>query len=116
MCGIAGYVGSLVIAPDRIEKTLELMRRRGPDCHALFTSARRGRNVVLLHSRLSILDLDERSSQPFHDGPRVLVYNGEVYNYAELKPLLEQEGHRFRTTSDTEVLIKSLGRWGWRGL
>jgi asparagine synthase (glutamine-hydrolysing) len=116
MCGIAGYIGSRAPDPGCVDATLELMNRRGPDCQAAFRHAHRGRHVVLLHSRLSILDLDERSSQPFHDGPRVLAYNGELYNYAELKPALAQEGQLFRTTSDTEVLVKALGRWGWRAL
>jgi asparagine synthase (glutamine-hydrolysing) len=116
MCGIAGYVGTAEIPQDRVEHALELMKRRGPDHQAYFRHRHRGRNVVLLHARLSILDLDERSNQPFHDDPRVLVFNGEVYNYAEVRPVLEEEGYSFRTTSDTEVLIKALGRWGWRGL
>lgn len=116
MCGIAGYFGTADISPERVERALELMKRRGPDHQAYFRHRHRGRNVVLLHARLSILDLDERSNQPFHDDPRVLVFNGEVYNYTEVRPLLEAEGYEFCTTSDTEVLIKALGRWGWRGL
>jgi asparagine synthase (glutamine-hydrolysing) len=116
MCGIAGYVGAAVISPEHVEATLRLMKRRGPDHQASFAHRHRDRNVVLLHSRLSILDLDVRSSQPFHDGPRVLVFNGELYNYAELKPPFVAEGHHFRTTSDTEVLIKLLGCNGWRAL
>lgn len=116
MCGIAGYIGTLDIPPDRVERTMELMKRRGPDHQAFFRHRHRERNVVLLHSRLSILDLDERSNQPFHDGSRVLAFNGEVYNYQEVRSVLEREEHSFQTTSDTEVLIKALGRWGWRGL
>src|SRR5262249_24877136 len=116
MCGIAGYIGTTDIAPERVERALELMTRRGPDHQAFFRHRHRERNVALLHSRLSIVDLEERSNQPFHDAPRVVVFNGEVYNYAEVRPVLEEDGCAFRTTSDTEVLIKALGRWGWRGL
>jgi asparagine synthase (glutamine-hydrolysing) len=65
MCGIAGYFGSREISEERIEATLALMRRRGPDhaaCRRFVTPA--GKHVALLHSRLSIIDLDERSNQP----------------------------------------------------
>lgn len=117
MCGIAGYIGQKEIDPRRIEKTLGLMRRRGPDHAAFFEDvAPSGRRLYLLHSRLSIIDLDERAHQPFRIGPKVMVYNGELYNYVELKAELEARGHRFVTTSDTEVLVQGLAEFGWEGL
>lgn len=116
MCGIAGYVGTAVIPEERARAALACMRRRGPDGEGTFTRRAKGRTVLLLHSRLAIIDLDPRSNQPFHDGPRVLVYNGELYNYVELKQHLQRHGHAFLTSSDTEVLSKALGQFGWRGL
>ena len=110
MCGIAGYVGDQPLDQARIAATLELMRRRGPDhrdSRSFVTPG--GKHVSLLHGRLSILDLDERSSQPFHLGHQWMVYNGEVYNYIELRSELARRGRDgFRTTSDTEVLLAAL--------
>jgi asparagine synthase (glutamine-hydrolysing) len=116
MCGIAGYIGSAVIPPQRVRDTLDRMRRRGPDHQGVFSHQDGGTSVLLLHSRLSIIDLDERSNQPFQTGTHHLVYNGELYNYVELKRALQAGGHEFRTTSDTEVLLRVLERRGWRGL
>ena len=81
MCGIAGYIGTSEIEPKRVETCLRLMHRRGPD-HAAFFQHRysRGQHVYLLHSRLSIIDLDERANQPFRIGSKVLIHNGELYN------------------------------------
>lgn len=107
MCGIAGYIGRSGIGPDRIGRTLALMRNRGPD-HQAHTVFRDGDlHVVLLHSRLSILDLDPRSNQPFSIGDHHLVFNGEIYNYVELREDLKRRGISFNTESDTEVLLRS---------
>jgi asparagine synthase (glutamine-hydrolysing) len=117
MCGIAGYVGTEVLPGERIDRCLARMRRRGPDAAAAFEApAGPGRRAYLLHSRLSIIDLAERSNQPFHRAGRVLAYNGELYNYLELRQELAALGEAFQTSGDTEVLGAALGRWGWRGL
>jgi asparagine synthase (glutamine-hydrolysing) len=93
------------------------MRRRGPDAAAVFQhSLSPDRRIYLLHSRLSIIDLDERANQPFRIGSKVLVYNGELYNYLELKQELAACGHDFTTTSDTEVLLRTIIQFGWPGL
>jgi asparagine synthase (glutamine-hydrolysing) len=90
------------------------MGRRGPD-HAAYrhwiNSA--GRHVGLLHTRLSIIDLDERANQPFTIGSKWIVYNGELYNYVELGEELTKQGVSFRTTSDTEVLLQGIDHFGW---
>src|SRR5437879_4773616 len=100
MCGIAGYIGMATLDEGRIRRTLDLMKRRGPDDRS-FMEARHGeRNVYLLHSRLSIIDLAERSNQPFRYGPLALAFNGEIYNYVELKQQLAEQAHTFTTTSD----------------
>ena len=106
MCGIAGYSGRRRIDEERISRTLDLMRRRGPDArgHRHFSPAP-DRHVHLLHTRLSIIDLDERASQPFHVGRRWMVFNGELYNYIEIKRQLDVP---FLTTSDTEVLLRAI--------
>ena len=80
MCSIAGYACTRHLADEAIESTLALMRRRGPD-HAAYRRfvAPSGRETCLLHSRLSIIDLDPRSSQPFQSGATWLTYNGELY-------------------------------------
>ena len=114
MCGIAGSFGPRQIGGDRVEACLALMRRRGPDHAAAWRSITpAGEHLVLLHSRLSIIDLDPRSHQPFHHGCATLVFNGELYNYLELRGMLEAGGSRFRTCSDTEVLAEAVTRWGW---
>ncbi len=85
------------------------MRRRGPDAEGMETlTTAAGRHVVLLHSRLSIIDLDARANQPFHDRGGTLSYNGEIYNYRELRAGLEKRGERFVTSSDTEILSRLL--------
>lgn len=115
MCGIAGFVGhgSRRLPDQRIEETIRRMRRRGPDHAASRTFERPDGSIVhLLHSRLSILDLDPRSNQPFELGAWVLVFNGEIYNFVEMRAELERRGRAFRTRSDTEVLAAALDEYG----
>jgi asparagine synthase (glutamine-hydrolysing) len=117
MCGIAGYLGPRRIEPAAIRECLRRMGRRGPDHQAVRTwTLDSGRDLVLLHSRLSIIDLDPRSHQPFeHDG-RWIVLNGELYNYVEQRGDLATRGAQFHTDSDTEVLTQLLARDGWGSL
>lgn len=86
------------------------IRHRGPDAEGCWTEGRIG----LAHTRLAIIDLQPESNQPFHstDGRYVLVFNGEIFNYIELRSELEQLGHRFRTRSDTEVIVEAHRAWG----
>jgi asparagine synthase (glutamine-hydrolysing) len=109
MCGIAGSF-EYGAAPDgsrveQVRRACEQMVRRGPDAGGLWTSSD-GR-AVLGHRRLSIIDLSDRATQPMlsADGTLAITFNGEIYNYRELKRDLEQRGCVFRTTSDTEVLL-----------
>lgn len=117
MCGIAGYFGSHLLDPQRINLCLQIMQHRGPDAsgeyHHCFGN---DRHVHLLHTRLSIIDCDPRSNQPYRSGPLALTYNGELYNYREIKNNLKTQGCSFNTDSDTEVLIKQLGTHGYSGL
>ena len=109
MCGIAGYFGSEDLSQEQCERCLQLMRRRGPD-NAAFRRwvAPSGRKCVLLHSRLNIIDLDDRANQPFNVGNSWIATNGELYNYVELQSELQANGREFRTSSDTEVLLTGL--------
>ena len=93
------------------------MRRRGPD-HQEYRhwSTRTGRNVYLLHSRLSIIDLDPRANQPMRHGDSWIVQNGELYNYVELREELTRDGVVFKTKSDTEVLLAVIDRQGEKAL
>lgn len=114
MCGIAGYIGRRTIGQVELEKTLTSMNRRGPDHQAWGswqTSA--GINCYLLHSRLSIIDLDPRANQPFSIGSKQIVFNGELYNYREIHREVAADGYNFRTESDTEVLLAAIDRLGW---
>jgi asparagine synthase (glutamine-hydrolysing) len=114
MCGIAGYFGFKEIGGDRILGCLGAMHRRGPDDAAYRRwVTRSGRNVYLLHSRLRIIDLDERANQPFHGGSKWIVYNGELYNYLEIRQELKTQGIAFDTDSDTEVFLRAIDHFGW---
>jgi asparagine synthase (glutamine-hydrolysing) len=113
MCGIAGYIGTQDIPDERVRACLETMHRRGPDgSGALRAVAPDGRRVCLLHTRLSIIDLDERSAQPMRRKASAIAFNGEIYNYLELRRGLEKRGEPFRTASDTEVLLAALNADG----
>ena len=119
MCGLAGHAGPTPIPRERIERTLQLMHHRGPDrgAHRSFnTNTPAGHGVELLHTRLSIIDLKERSDQPFNVGSTWLAYNGELYNFVEVREELRARGVEFRTSGDTEVLAAAYDRDGWEGL
>ena len=117
MCGIAGYIGPKEIDSGRVEECLGAMGRRGPDGTGSYRrETPDGRIVQLLHSRLSIIDLDRRSDQPFRIGSNVIVFNGEIYNYRELRAGLEKQGNGFRTEGDTEVLLQGLMAGGVKAL
>ena len=116
MCGINGIFAfhSAASAPRESEllQTREAMHARGPDGAGVWWST--DRRCALGHRRLSIIDLSERASQPMisEDGRFVVVFNGEIYNYLQLRRELEAQGDRFRTTSDTEVLLHLYARYG----
>lgn len=118
MCGIAGFIltprTSEASALDAVGRMVTRMHTRGPDAEGLWSSE----GVVMGHRRLAILDLDARANQPMvsTDDRYTIVFNGEIYNYRELRRELEAEGVAFRTTSDTEVLLGLFAREGERML
>ncbi len=112
MCGVAGIFHLETpkpVDPARVERMCDAMVHRGPDGAGVWTDS----GVGLGHRRLSIIDL-EGSPQPMHsaDGRCVIVFNGEVYNFRELRRELEQDGAEFRTEGDTEVILAAWQRWG----
>ncbi len=104
MCSICG--GN--ISKELIQKASGMLTHRGPDAHGLFSDE----VVTLAHNRLSIIDLSDEASQPMFDGDLVLVYNGELYNYVEIRGELQKKGVVFTTSSDSEVLLKAYSYWG----
>jgi len=116
MCGINGIVSFHAGAPpvdvDELTRTREAMRMRGPDAAGRWLSVD-GR-VGFGHRRLSIIDVSDRANQPMlsREGDLVLTFNGEIYNYTELRGELEREGETFDTTSDTEVVLRMYRKWG----
>jgi asparagine synthase (glutamine-hydrolysing) len=132
MCGIAGIVSKNGgIDPAPIPAMVSGLRHRGPDDQGYMAYSRSGTKlgrhwtaaspdteVVFLHRRLSILDLSEAGWQPMgtRDGRYYVTYNGEIYNYIELRSELEQFGHRFNSRCDTEVLLAAYSQWGVHAL
>jgi asparagine synthase (glutamine-hydrolysing) len=130
MCGICVWINRQGRGrPELLARAIQRLRHRGPDNRNLFLWPGTGAGSVLdaggplpaegfvaglAHARLSIIDLDDASNQPMFsaDGKRGIVFNGEVYNYLELRRELRQEGLEFRTAGDTEVLLGLLGRRG----
>ena len=112
MCGICGIVGRDAQSEEAtsvVRKMMDTLAHRGPDDHGLI----KGDNFVFGHRRLAIIDI-EHGSQPMQteDGLVTLVYNGEIYNYLELRQELIREGVKFSTFSDTEVLLRMYQRYG----
>ena len=104
MCGIAGAFSKKPISESSIRKTIFNLQNRGPDSNGfLKRRTKNGAYITLIHTRLSILDLDKRSSQPMSSEKSDLIFNGEIYNYLELKRYLEESN--LITSSDTEILL-----------
>ena len=106
MCGI--YVTNLTFNEKEIRSKLKAIEFRGPD----YTGVLKKDKLSFGHLRLSILDLDERSNQPMSLEDYIIVFNGEIYNFHEIKDELISLGHTFNTTGDTEVLLKGYKEWG----
>ncbi|TIU31320.1 MAG: asparagine synthetase B, partial [Mesorhizobium sp.] len=116
MCGIAG----ILLDPDTADPTsLEAigqmttaLRHRGPDGEGLWTDREAG--IALGHRRLAIVDLSAAGRQPMRSssGRYVITFNGEIYNFRDLRRELEDAGHQFRGTGDTEVMLCAIETWG----
>lgn len=113
MCGIAGifsFKNPVEGFKNKMEKALVQLNKRGPDAHGIFLHNK----VLLGHTRLSVIDTSEAANQPFTDetGRYTIVFNGEFYNYKQERKILEEKGLKFRTASDTEVLLKMYIHYG----
>lgn len=111
MCGIAGFISSNLYNEEKeavIGNMLKAIAHRGPDA----TSSWSKDSVTLGHNRLSIIDLSHQADQPMHYRHCTIVFNGEIYNYLELRAQLIAKGYTFKTQSDTEVIIASYIEWG----
>lgn len=105
MCGI--------LVTSRINRSfhhrlLASLRKRGPDGIGFWTDGQ----VQIAHTRLAVIGLDERASEPLENATHVLAFNGEIYNFLEIKRRLEQDGARIRGSNDAEVLLEAWSRWG----
>ena len=110
MCGIAGIYGAF--DEEAVNRIVDAQTQRGPDGRGVWSDPEIP--VVLGHCRLSIIDLSEQGHQPmsYADERFWITYNGEVYNFKELRAELEGRGHRFRSNSDTEVILAAYSEWG----
>lgn len=114
MCGIYGAINTKT-EKEVFVRELNKMQHRGPDGYGVWQSA--NEQVLLGHRRLAIIDTDARSNQPMlMDGRYVIVFNGEIYNYIEIRNELQKEGVQFKTSSDTEVLLRLMIHKGPKGL
>lgn len=107
MCGI--YLTNIPFTEEEVRWKLDLIKFRGPD----FTGIKKIGDLIFGHLRLSIIDLDSRSNQPMQFEDLTIVFNGEIYNFQDIKRDLVNLGYEFSTTSDTEVLIKGFKEWGY---
>jgi asparagine synthase (glutamine-hydrolysing) len=109
MCGIAGILNKQVsVTEEQIKRMTDAMCHRGPDSEGFYVDG----PLALGHRRLSIIDLSDAANQPFIDnsGRYAIIFNGEIYNYAEIKPLISE--YQFRTNGDTEVILAGYIKWG----
>ena len=113
MCGIAGFIDHQLSADqDTLTKITEVLHHRGPDNTGYYFEQRDEHYVGMGHKRLSIIDVSSCGHQPMHYDNLSMVYNGEVYNYQQIKEELQSNGYTFVSTSDTEVVLKAFHLWG----
>lgn len=112
MCGIAGIINksNISVQVDDIKLITDVIAHRGPDADGYYIN----NNIALGHRRLTILDLNENANQPLtYNDNYILVFNGEIYNYIEIKNELIKKNYSFKTQSDTEVIIAAYIEWGY---
>ncbi len=112
MCGLSGYFGAKNLSYKKIKEILETMNNRGPDATGYKHYRINNKNLYLFHSRLKIIDLHNRSNQPLEKHNRIILYNGEIYNFKELRKSLNNYGYKFNTESDTEVILSGYDYFG----
>lgn len=110
MCGFVGFTNQIADDGQVLGAMMDTIRHRGPDAAGQYIDA----EIALGHRRLSIIDVSEQGNQPLYsaDGNLVLVFNGEIYNYREIRAELQEQGCTFRTNTDSEVLLHGYAVWG----
>ena len=110
MCGIVGFTNKISDAEAVIEKMMDRIKHRGPDASGRYIDD----GIALGHRRLSIIDISSQGDQPIfnEDKSKVLIFNGEIYNYLDIRAELIKEGHTFTTNTDSEVLIHGYEQYG----
>lgn len=110
MCGFVGFTNQIADDGQVLGAMMDTIRHRGPDAAGQYIDA----EIALGHRRLSIIDVSEQGNQPLYsaDGNLVLVFNGEIYNYREIRAELQEQGCIFRTNTDSEVLLHGYAVWG----
>lgn len=123
MCGITGFVDfKKRSSEEELKKMSSCLQHRGPDGEGIFFTETNNAAIALGHRRLSIIDLSSAANQPMHYDGLHLIFNGEIYNYEEIRNALIAKGHEFHTHSDTEVILHSWREWGtdaihqWHGM
>jgi asparagine synthase (glutamine-hydrolysing) len=112
MCGITGFVDfSNTLKKDIIIEMIETLSHRGPNYQSVLMIDKLGTSIALGHARLSIIDLSSLSNQPMTINGRSIVFNGEIYNFKEIRENLEKLGYSFKTNGDTEVLLYAYLEW-----
>ena len=108
MCGLCGFTGEIIDRDAVLENMTEVITHRGPDSKGFYTDDK----ISMGFRRLSIIDLDN-GSQPIYneDKTLVLMFNGEIYNYKQLRKELQEKGHVFATDTDSEVLVHGFEEW-----
>ena len=113
MCGITGFVDYRHKSKfECIQAMTDVLNHRGPDDSGYYFKSFEKTQIGLGHRRLSILDLTKHGHQPMEFAHLQIVYNGEVYNYKEIRTELEKEGYLFESNTDTEVILKAYHKWG----
>ena len=117
MCGIAGFIDFNSASSEQdLTGMTHALEHRGPDGFGTFIQNTSEYKIGLGHRRLSILELSELGKQPMNWNEFTIVFNGEIYNFAEIKTELEKLGHSFRAESDTEMILHAYGEWGTKCL
>lgn len=113
MCGICGYIGTKTIDSSVLWKMNDTMYHRGPNDGGIWQQQEADMQIGLAQRRLSILDLSELGHQPMFSADKqyVIVYNGEIYNFMEIRKELERDGYKFLSNCDTEVILYAYAKW-----
>src|SRR4030066_489801 len=116
MCGIAGLItrNRSIHIEERLGNAELIQIHRGPDAQGTLKESIEGWQIGLSHQRLSIIDLSLAGNQPMMSSDRsgIIIYNGEVYNYREIRDELSKSGYTFTSDSDTEIVLEALHNWG----